>query len=244
MNYLLKSISPQTSDVYELLIKHQVLTAMQIGVRLDIIPNAVYRSVKPLIELGCVETIGKHPVKFSIKSPGQALDSYLLTSREDFLKTFFPNGINALGSDIKEVESLDVSFIKNRNELIERSTEDIKNAKNDVKHIVSGLEVPPETILAFKQAFERGVKLRFLVQKLDEVNKEMLKNWKRLGIDVKYLPLLDARIIIIDFKIVYLTSYNHKKQDEAVGVRFNYLPIVRLMNELFEAKWRVAKVVN
>lgn len=244
MNFLLKSISPQSTAVYNLLIKHQALTAKQIGVRLNILPNAVYRSIKPLIRLGCVEEYGKHPVQFRIKPATQALESYLFTSRENFLQTFFPNGFVSPKSQEEKLEFLNVSFIRDRNELIERSIKDIKKAKYEVKHIVSGLEVPAETILAFKEASDRGVKLRFLVQKLDEINKEMLKNWKKLGIDVKYFPLLEARIIIIDSQVVYITSYNPKQQEEAVGVRFNYLPIVRLMNELFETRWRIAKVIN
>lgn len=241
MNYLLKSVSPQTTQVYNLLLKQKALTARQIGKRLNILPNAVYRSIKPLIRLGCVEGLGNHPVQFRIKPINQALNSYLFASRENFLQTFFPRGITTQKTqDKKLVESLNISFIKDRKELLEYSNKDMNKAKSEVNFIVSGLEVPAEIILGFKQAFDRGVKLRFLVQRLDEVNKQMLKNWKKLGINVKYFPLLEARIIIIDSKITYITSYNPNNQEEGIGVRFNHPPIAKFLNELFEARWRIA----
>lgn len=231
----LKPFSPQSEAIYKHLLITGELSAKEIGVRLNILPNAVYRAIKPLISSGLVKKLDKYPVEFGVTDFDQALNSYLLNTREAFLTKFFPNGV---GNDKGVKGLLNVSFIKNRQELLERSNEDMSKAKSRVNLIVSGLEVPAETVLAYKRACERGVRIRTLVQRLDEVNKEMLKNWRKVGIDVRFFPLLEARVIVFDLQIVYIISYNPNKQDEGVGVRFDYPPIAKIMDELFEERWK------
>src|SRR5436189_6242319 len=119
--------------------------------------------------------------------------------------------------------------------------EDKKNATKEIHQIVSGIEIPAESILENKRAIERGVQVKYLVQRLDEVNKDMLINWQKIGIEVKYFPLIEARIIIVDKKIVYITSYNPLNKNECTGVRFDYPPVAKIMNEVFLQRWEMGK---
>lgn len=236
----MKFLSPQSRSIYQLLIKNEALTPKEIGEKLDILPNAVYRSIKPLILVGFVEKAKGYPARFKTTTPSNAVNAYLLKTKENFLQSFFPKGIS---SETQTDKELSISFIKDRPELLERSNDDMSQAKQQVDILVSGLEVPAETILEYKRACERGVKIRTLVQRLDESNQEMLKNWRRIGIDVRFFPLLEARIIIFDNKIVYITSYNPEIKDESIGIRLNYSPIAKLMKELFESRWKTSSEI-
>src|SRR3990167_3962627 len=180
----LRFISPQARAIYELLTKNSPKTSKEIGAELKILPNAVYRSVKALISLGLVQNNGRYPVKYEAKEDG--LDAYLLNTRDSLIKTFFPDG----SSQTHQNQTLNISFIQNREELLEKTNQDIAKAKKEARFIVSGLEVPAETILEYKKAIERGVKMRVLVQRMDEVSKEMFLNWQKIGIDVRFFPLL------------------------------------------------------
>ena len=68
INILQKSLSPQASKTYSLLLKHKELSATQIGKLMKIIRNSVYRNIKELAELGLVEAIQS----VSNKIPDQA----------------------------------------------------------------------------------------------------------------------------------------------------------------------------
>ena len=85
-------LSPQTITIYRFLLEHQSATAKDIGKKLRIFPHAVYRSIIPLIQLGIVTRSEAYPAKFEMKSPAQAMESYLFTARSNFLETFFSNG--------------------------------------------------------------------------------------------------------------------------------------------------------
>ena len=65
-----------------------------------------------------------------------------------------------------------------------------------------------------------------------------------MGMKVKYYPIMEARIIIFDAKIAYITSYDPKRKEEAIGVRFQYPPIARILQELFDQRWSKAKEIK
>jgi sugar-specific transcriptional regulator TrmB len=230
----LKIFSPQATDIYRLLRESQSLTAKEIAVKLHILPHAVYRVMSQLHEKGFVQESATYPVKYMAIPEAEALDAYTTTIRQHFRKAFFHKNIN--GS-----QTLDISFIKDREYLRENTDRDVMSAKSTVNFIVSGLEVPAETILIYKQALDRGVKIKALVQRLDDTSEAMFKNWKKIGVEVRYFPNMEARIFAIDKQIVYFTSYHPEHKEEAIGMRFDYAPYAKIMDESFEQRWNFAK---
>lgn len=242
MKQSLPVLPPQAITIYQLLLKESPLNAKSIGEKLHIFPHAVYREIKRLNKAGLVSIQDSYPVTFSVNPLTEAIDSYLLAAKSQFIETFFPKELQTNSNGLSK--KLQISFIHNRQELLELSNEDIKQAKKEVHHIVSGLEIPAENILEIKNAALRGVDVKFLVQQLTEVNKEMLKNWQKIGINIRYYPSLEARIISIDSHIVYITSYNAEQQEEGVGVRFEYAPIAQIMNGVFHQRWNIGTEIE
>ncbi len=238
LSKITKSISPQSEQIYRLLLKNHSLTAKAIAKNLNIFPHAVYRAAKPLIEFGFIHKVGEYPIKYEAKPISETVDLYAFLIMKSFREAFY--------SGQKEIfnKPLDIQFIKDREDLIEKTNRDLENSKITVDFIISGLEVSPETVLQYKNALQRGVKIKAIVQNLDETTKEMFDNWQRMGVVVRYHPNMEARIFIIDEKIVYFTSYNPQNKDEAIGARFNYSPLARLINELFEKRWKIAEKIS
>lgn len=232
------NITPQAMAVYRLLSKKESLTAKEISTYLGILPNAIYRSVKILIRFGFVQIIGGRPVRYVSRPLADSIGFYMHAVRKNLLQS-----LSSINQSIIN-NSLDVTFISDRTELIEKTNIDMTKANKEVNLIVSGLEVPAETMLENKNAINRGVRIRIIVQSLDETKKEMLKNWQKIGIEVKYCSSIEARFIIFDSKIAYITSYNPKQKEEGSGVRFNYPPIAGIIQDLFEQRWSKAKVIK
>lgn len=236
-NYLLKSLPPQSVKIYRLLINSPELTAKDVGYKLQILPNAVYRATKPLLELSFIEQTENYPLRYKVKHTSEALDLYSLIIRQNFEEEF------ELKNTISNT-AFKMSFIQDRDYLLENTNKDVSSSKNTVKFIVSGLEVSGETMLVYKRAIERGVEIKAIVQKVDAKAYDMFKNWIKIGLQVRYLPNIESRIFVIDKRIVYFTSYNKDRKNEAIGVRFNYPPYAKLMDELFEQKWKKALKIS
>lgn len=233
---MLKAISPQAAKIYELLLKSGTLNAKGIAKKLNILPNAVYRATKELVGLEFAEEIHQCPIVYRIKPKNHTIEWLM-----NLLKLNFEQLSGASGF---ENTDLKISFIQNRKELLAKTNIDTKKAQTSFNLIVSGHEIPAETILNTKQAIDRGVKTRALVQQITRFNKDMLGNWQKIGIEVKYYPNIEARIFVYDHRIVYFTSYVQKNPQEAVGVRFEYTPFAKLMDELFEQRWQIGKDIN
>ncbi|MBP6994345.1 HTH domain-containing protein [Candidatus Woesebacteria bacterium] len=235
----MSNIPSQARSIYQLLSRRGPLSAKEIAQELGILPNAVYRSANILVEFGFIQTTDGYPTKYGALSSSDGIDKYLQSLRYSLSEMIFPN---KQASNL--VTQLDVVFIDSRSDLLEKSNIDIGNTTKEACFIVSGLEVPAETMLAYKQALGRGIHMRIIIQNLDETKRDMLTVWKQMRIQVRHFPLIEARILIFDSKIAYLTSYNPSEQEIGTGVRFNYPPIATIMRQLFEQRWAKAKEIE
>ena len=137
-----------------------------------------------------------------------------------------------------------VTFIHNREDLLKATDKDVSHASTSVDFIVSGLEVPDETILAYRGALQRGVRIRAIVQKKHDTTTDKLEKWKTIGVEARYTDSIETRIFIIDQKVTYITSYDSCVKNRAVGVRFDYAPVSTIMGMLFEEKWLSASPLS
>ncbi len=237
-NFLLKAIPPQAAEIYRVLEKHGAKTAKEIGKELKIFPNAVYRAIKGLLELGLVQELSTYPAKFVARPTSESLDMIASVMRQNFVDNFGSKKV--LGRH----KLLKLIFIQKRKDILQLTQKDTRQTKESINLIASGLNVPAETFLVTKQAVERGVKVRWLVQNMKEVSPQSLYTCKKAGIEVKYYPNMEARIFIFDHKVVYFTSYDPKNIQEAIGMRFEYGPYANFMDELFEQRWKLAKSLD
>jgi len=235
---LLKSPSPQAAEIYQLLQNGKVMSAKEIGRHLRIFPNAVYRAVRQLLVLGFVEEIYTYPVKFQAKPTSEALELFSAMMRQNFQAAF------SLQHQPHIHKLLPLTFVQRRQDLLKMTDRDTYQAKSAINLIVSGLEVPAETILQSQRAVERGVKVRLIAQNWDEISEEKLRSWKKAGVEVRRYPSIEARIFIFDHRVVYFTSYDSKNIHEAIGTRFDYAPYAQMMDELFEQRWKLGKEIT
>jgi sugar-specific transcriptional regulator TrmB len=234
---LIKTASPQTAEVYKLLKDGQALSALDIAEKLDILPNAVYRVVKKLIDMGLVEQTGDYPVRFKAVPAQTALSMYMVAASRSFRRQF---GMTAPASTAKQAGPT-ISLIKDRSSMLRRGDIDALSARQSIDVIVSGHDVPESTFLAYKKAAKSGVIIRKIVHQKEQAGSPMVARWQEFGARVKYLPDFQMRMIVFDKLIVYLTSYDTQSPGSAFGVRFEYEPLALQMTTLFEQHWQNAQ---
>jgi sugar-specific transcriptional regulator TrmB len=236
MNLIESIVSPQAMAIYNLLNEGGSKTAAEIGVALGILPNAVYRSIKQLEGVGILRRSSTYPVVFSVITPASAMGWFLLEAQRSFKQTF---GDNSQAGPFNN-PAASIAVIKSRTNLLKRTDQDAIHATRSINFIVSGLEVPDATILAYRKAIAKGVRVRALVQQNHHTTTQKLEQWKDIGVDVRYQRNTDLRIFTFDNDVAYITSYNDAKKEDAFGIRFNYPPLATMLNGLFEQQWHEA----
>ncbi len=224
-------LSKQTREIYSLLLKEGPLSAEEIGKKLNIFPNAVYRLTKQLLVLGCLIQSGSRPTIFHAISPTDSVETFSLIQKEWFLKTFLSNNSN------NQSNMPIISFIESREDMFEKAISDINNLKYEMNNLASGDELPAEIMLAQKNALDRGVKIRTLFQKRNENNEEFIKVRTKMGEEIRISETLNSRIVIFDKKIVYIMSYDPKNYIKSMGIRFEYEPFGQMMYDQFQKQW-------
>ena len=217
----------------------RALSAQEIADELKVLPNVVYRATKKLIDLGIVEQVEAYPLRFKALPSQTAMSLYMVSMVQDFRREF---GLVAQAAQTDGVPT--ISLLKDRKTMLRQDAKDARAAKYSIDFIVSGHEVPDETILAFRKAITVGAKVRMIVHQKEQAYSQQTKEWRRIGVDVRFLPNLDMRLFIYDKKIVYLTSFDAKNPGSAFGVRFDYSPLALQMSQLFEQNWQLAVPVT
>jgi hypothetical protein len=87
------------------------------------------------------------------------------------------------------------------------------------------------------------VVIRKIVHQKDRSSGPLIDRWKEIGVNIRYLPDFQMRMLIFDQRIVYMTSYDSENYKSAFGVRFEYEPLALQMSELFEQNWRKAQSI-
>ena len=235
------TVPHQSAEVYRVLEGSKGMTAKQVAKELKVLPNTVYRAVKPLLEFGMIEELGGYPANYKALPPNSAMNWYLRAAAQSFRHDF---GVQA---GKKDDSAPSITFIKNREHLLKLGEQDARNAKKSINYIVSGHRVPDSTVLAYRKAAAVGVRIRAITQNTpDAIGRggAQLEDYQDMGAEVRHFPNIGIRLFVFDGKTAYLTSYDTDQSSRAFGIRFTHGPVAAQLDELFEQRWRQAKPFN
>lgn len=78
-------MSPQAQKLYHILLTvNASLSTRQLGVRLHVVTNSVYRLTDELIQIGLINRTGQRPYLFSAKPANQGLSLFCLPNMIGF----------------------------------------------------------------------------------------------------------------------------------------------------------------
>ena len=227
----------QARATYKLLLAENGLTAAQIGAKLDVSPNAIYRSLETLRKFGCIVEQDTYPATFKAIAPSESVERFLLLSREGFLSTF--------SNDEKDkAEDVQINFIKDHSTILKRYMTDARKARKEINAIISGIELPDDVYFENLKSVRRGVRLRIIIQRYDKTNEKYVKNLIDDGIEVRYSPIADVRFIAIDRKIIHQLFYDQKERLSNFGINITYAPFAKMLSEVFDQKWEEAQEIS
>lgn len=186
-----------------------------------------------------IQQTGKYPVQFQAKNPDQAINNFLLLQKNWLSRHLGKRHSSAATPP----NPLDISFLLGKQALLDQFIKDAPLAQKVIKFIIVGIGIPPEVIYAQKQALDRGVAFRILVQYVTDKNRLMLESWLKMGFNVRACQPIGGHLFIFDTQIAYLGAYDPQDPIKRLVVRFANPSIAQTLNNLFEDHWQKSKPI-
>lgn len=239
-----KGLSKQAISIYRQLLQKEKLSAKQISAALHILPNAVYRHIHYLEQLGLIEEINTYPKSFKAKDKDTGWNH--LIAHQKTLYDQLLTGIKTEKSQLA-LKDYSITFIQGREAVFEQCIKDLNKTKKAAKFIVLGLSVgiSPELMLAQKRAVERGVAFKEIIQEYTEENKEMIHNWLKQGFNIRQgRQAIGFHLLLFDDNISYIMYYDPDAKTKRYAVRIVHKGINQQLQTIFNKHWQEAEVIK
>lgn len=241
------TLSQQSQALYKILLRsNRSLSAKELAGQLHIFPSTTYRLTEPLITMGLITKTSTYPYKFTAKNVDEGLSLFLLYQNEWFSQQFFSINKKTDGiekGEISRSKEIRLSFIQSRDELMNKSAEEIAKATKSIDLLRSGHEISPDVMLAIIEAKRRNVLTRMLIQDYSAKNADQVAYWQKNGILVRKSKLHHIRLMLYDSSIVYFMSYKHTDSSKDLGMKISYPPLAVILSKLFEEWWQKAEKI-
>lgn len=231
-------VPKQAAQAFKLLSQSGDLTARQLADKLGILPNTVYRVVRPLVTLGMVERSNTYPVVYTACPMSTAMEWYLKAAMRSFYQGFGSTRTKSADNSLPSI-----TFIKDRDNLRIVTEQEAQKAKKSIDCVLSGHRVADSTILVYRKAVGKGVQFRVIIENDPNSSDVDHEAFELMGAQVRFLQNIGIRLFIFDRRTAVLTSYDPASPMRAFGIRFTYAPVAEQLGQLFEQRWGEAKEI-
>lgn len=236
-------LSEKEVSAYLTLLREGALSASQLGRKIGVLPNAVYRLAESLIEKGFVVDLGGRPRRFQARPPETAFGAFLVNQTATIQKAKIA-ALESLSEMPKRVPQTRVDLVTGQAEVFAKAVEMYNRTRKEILIISIGEPIPEDLLLSMRDALERKVKIEMIAHKYDEENKALLSSWKRMGMKIRHYPDWGFHLSICDAKRVLLTVNNPENTKERTGIMFGSPALAKAMRDYFYSVWEKAEEIS
>lgn len=231
-------LSLDEAKVYWLLVSTGSLSAAEIGKQLGVLPNAVYRLTRKLLAKKFLVQLDGWPVKFQALPPEVAITAYLEEKSRE-LSALKTESLQIFSKNSSKQDTK-IRLYTGKNEMFAQYTELAKDAAEEILIYSLGETVPDEIKIANRDALERGINIKFLVQVHNDKNDSLLKSWLKMGLEVRHYPQSGFHLIVFDSKRTLLAVNNPANTNERTTIFFENENFSKAMRAYFLSLWAQA----
>lgn len=232
-------LTAHESECYTLLLRGGALSAKEIAEKTDIVVNAMYRTLNALEQKGFVTSLPTHPRKFQALPPSIAVEAFS-TKQEKRLKELKMQSIQSLTQEKAKAIQTRIAILTGRTAMFNKFSEMAADAKEEILVISIGESVPDEVKLAHRDAKDRKVSQKLLFHRSDENNREILRSWVKMGIEVRHYPDWGFHLMVFDGKRSILVTNNPEETEERTGMIIHSEGLSKTLRDYFYSIWEKA----
>ncbi len=221
------------SKVYLVLLSKDFATAKEKAKAVDVLVESVIRILKALVKKGFVSSFGKYPSKYKTVPIDVVVTQYVIKNM-DLLNI-------VEGYTDRKVP---IEIITNREKYHEVGNKYLDRTKDEVLIIASGLgNLSPDFFKSHIEKILQGVDIKLLVLTRNEINEELLENFKKNKLRVRYRAGEGINIVIYDKKIAQIGVRAMLPFTEKWGILINNTTLSGFLSEFFDFLWNSSTVV-
>ncbi|MBS3137392.1 TrmB family transcriptional regulator [Candidatus Woesearchaeota archaeon] len=239
-------LSNYEAKCYKALFVHGNLFGKDIAEKSEVPPTSVYRNLETLQSKGFVQVIQKQPLLYQAVSPEIAISSFVKKQKQQ-LEILQEEAV----AELKSIETKNI--IEKREEILEvyagreqsysLGKKLITTAKKEFLMIGKGSKQSIiELIHSLDKAVKRGVICKFLVTNQNE-NRKLLKQLKAKGVSIKYYPLQDFSLLIMDRLESQIVIKNKSLKEERIALKIKSKELSVSHAEYFNTIWKKAVLI-
>ena len=202
----------------------------------------IYHTLSKLAEKGLIKIIPQRPKLFEAVDPKIAIQT-LIEIRKKYLEKEGELAIKKLStypSNKPIIEGVRVVYGQTLYRLVD---EWYRSASLYLKRAFTFDSLPRRIMLLQKIAIKRGVKIMLLATQIDKRKVKLIQKCKKLGIEVRYFPLHELRIVIVDGKIGMIGVMNPSIPGQRIGIISESKEFCKAIEGYFDYLWRGATIV-
>ena len=249
MKTLLKQLGLNSyeREVYCMLLEYGKMNAKTIAEKTRIPPTAVYPALQKLSEEKLIQMYQGKIREFAVLPPKIALDTFiehkkrsLSEVKEDLISKAEQHYRSKMVQPTQEVVRVFAGRDSSRSIYFE-ALEWVRKTYYIVGWKLEAVSDKYEFLHKFEPAIKRGVDIRIILVGSKEKQKQLLKEYQRVGIKLKYLPLDNFSLFIADDRECKITIKD--KIPERINVQIVDRALARAMESYFLTLWEKAEKI-
>lgn len=237
------------AKAYLALLEQGPSTASVISRKSKVPQGKIYETLNKLIDKGIVIEKLLDPKKYEALKPEEAFHKWTEDKKNEFeqLSKEALEQLKNLKKEKPEQSILDtISFIQGRKQNFDIATLAVKRCKKEILIISVGEQIPYPLFRELSSASKRKVKIKMIVTKHTQENKEILIEFIKHGFEIRHSKTQGYSIAVIDGQEIILSvrKPEYPNSGELVGFHIQNKELSDAFVKYFRGVWRKAEPIT
>lgn len=214
--------------------------------KLSHVPQSkIYDSLYKLSHKNFVSILNVRPKLFKAVQPAIALRHYLATKKEELekIEKDLPQQFQKMNVIQKSPLVTDelITVYRGKKDTHPLILYRYAHAKEYVKDMFTFEYIPDSIFREIRKAVQRGVKVHMLATKIEPTNRVIIRQLKKVGVIIKYYPVVELRLAIVDGVEAHQMIVNPRNPMDRISLVVESLELTKALEHYFDYVWKKAK---
>jgi sugar-specific transcriptional regulator TrmB len=240
-------LSDYETRVYLCLVENGALKGGEVA-RISKVPQGkVYLVLQGLIEKSFVNVLEIKPKIFQPVDPEIAIRHAVAKKVDELsgLKNDLVNGLKAWKKpSAKESISEKIQVLPGNKSMQALNEHFFHNAKKEIRLMFTYEYRPSFFVRELHAAVKKGLKVKLICSMMTKQGLKWVKEDIKAGVDVRYYPVDEIRLQIMDDSEARIGVLNPKDKRDRVMIYFQHGELAKFLKEYFDSLWKKGKKIN
>lgn len=235
-------------QVYTTLLKEGGLTGGILSKKSKVPHGKTYEAIEKLEEKGFVSIFPSKPKVIKAITPEIALNHFINNKISEYNE--LKNEIMPQLKNLKKLKSEVVSstekitILRGKKNTLPTIQHFYATSKRYLKVLFTYELLPYSSIRLLYEAIDRGVKIKQLATKIPEKSKPLMKEMVAKGVEIKYYPVEELRLLIKDGEQCLQQIVNPNNLLDRVSIVIDSKALTSALEIYFDEIWKKAKPIK